>query len=201
MTKIYFDFDGTLFNTDQFYQDFLQICFKYNITNEMINQAKEQLFSSKKFDMDEIINYFSLNYQINPKIKEEIKELYSNKYLFDDVINNLIKLKTKYELFILTLGNFNYQTNKINGCKIKEYFSKIIITEIDKSNLEDIDYLNGIFIDNNPNEVKKYFNKGVFKVIRIRRDLDKYSVKDTDNDINILEYKTLDDISNLLMNN
>jgi len=41
MIKLYLDFDGTLFNTDSFYQDFLKICLEFEITKEMVDKAKE----------------------------------------------------------------------------------------------------------------------------------------------------------------
>ena len=54
-----------------------------------------------------------------------------------------------------------------------KYFKDIIITNKDKSKLN-IDYTNGIFIDNNPLELEKFYNSNSINLIRIKRDTDKY---------------------------
>ena len=85
---------------------------------------------------------------------------------------------------VLPIGYIDYQNRKIKGSKLCKYFQDIIITDVDKSQL-DINYKDNLFIDNNPKELIKFQNRGG-KVIRIRRIEDKYSVIDLDN---VLEYK------------
>ena len=41
--------------------------------------------------------------------------------------------------------------------------------------VQEVDYENGIFLDNNPKEVERFVSVGAKKVIRIKRDTDKYS--------------------------
>ena len=45
-TKVYIDFDGTLYNSDNFYNGFIEICSKYNIEKELFIEL---------FDVDEIV--------------------------------------------------------------------------------------------------------------------------------------------------
>ena len=58
-----------------------------------------------------------------------------------------------------------------------------------KSELENICYDEGIFIDNNPKEIERFINKSVKKVIRVRRPSDKYSKFDTN--VVVSEYEDL----------
>lgn len=191
MKKIYIDFDGTLYNTDSFYKDFLDINLKYGISKEEIELIKNNIFKNSLFNIDVLSDYIIKKYNLRNNYKEEVNKLFNLKYVFDDIIYCLEKLKDKYELIILTYGDYNYQNKKIEGSNLKKYFKDIIITN-NKSNVSNIDYKNSIFIDNNPNEIKKFIDVNAFKVIRIRRDIDKYSVIDIENDVN--EYKSFKEI-------
>jgi len=196
--KLYIDFDGTLFDTDAFYKEFLGICFKYGITKEKIEEIKNEIFSEDNlYDMDKIVDYLINNYGVSSRIISEVETLYSNKFVYDDVIVSLEKLKDLYELIILTYGNINYQVKKINGSNLEKYFTDIIITEKNKSLLNNVDYKNSIFIDNNPKEVKRFVEANSKEVIRIRRASDKYSVKDLE--VEAVEYTNFKDITKDLL--
>lgn len=185
--KIYIDFDGTLFNTDKFYQDYLTILNKYNISSFEIEKMKKELFKNKRFNLDILIDYIIGKYNIK-NLKQEVETLYNNSYVFEDVIPFLEKYKN-YNLILLTLGDIDYQNRKIESSKLSKYFQDIIITDVYKSQL-DINYKDNLFIDNNPKELIKFQNKGG-KIIRIRRIEDKYSLIDLDN---VLEYKNFFDL-------
>lgn len=185
--KIYIDFDGTLFNTDKFYQDYLAILNKYNISSFKIDEMKKELFTNRRFNLDILTDYIISKYNIK-NLKQEVESLYNNSYVFEDVIPFLEKYKN-YNLILLTLGDIDYQNRKIESSNLSKYFQDIIITDVDKSQL-DINYKDNLFIDNNPKELIKFQNKGG-KIIRIRRIEDKYSVIDLDN---VLEYKNFFDL-------
>lgn len=185
--KIYIDFDGTLFNTDKFYQDYLTILNKYNISSFEIDEIKKELFTNRRFNLDILTDYIISKYNIK-NLKQEVESLYNNSYVFEDVIPFLEKYKN-YNLILLTLGDIDYQNRKIESSNLSKYFQDIIITDVDKSQL-DIDYKDNLFIDNNPKELIKFQNNGG-KIIRIRRIEDKYSVIDLDN---VLEYKSFFDL-------
>lgn len=190
--KIYIDFDGTLFDTDNFYQEFLHICLKYGITKDKIDLIKAELFKDTLFNIDKMVDYLVLNYNVSSNIKKEVEDLYSNKFVYDDVVSSLDKLKDKYDLILLTFGEHDYQTKKINGSLLKKYFKDIIMTGGNKSLLKNVDYKNSIFIDNNPKEIKRFMDVGSKKVIRIRRDSDKYSKIDLE--VRVNEYKSFKEI-------
>ena len=50
-------------------------------------------------------------------------------------------------MVILTYGNIKYQQKKIHNCDILEYIKEVIITEKNKSNINNIDYENSITLE------------------------------------------------------
>lgn len=185
--KIYLDFDGTLFNTDKFYQDYLNLFQEYGLDEDLINNIKLKLFKTTKFNLDILTNYLVKEYNLDNNILLKVNNLYNSSYVFKDVIPFLEKNKN-LEINLLTYGEYNYQLKKIKGSNLKKYFKDIIITDKDKSKLN-LDYQNNLFIDNNPNEIKNFLEV-TKNVIRIRRKEDKYSKLDS----NSREYKSLLDI-------
>ncbi len=182
--KIYLDFDGTLFNTDKFYQDYLKLLQEYNIDEATINKIKPKLFKSSLFNLDILTNYLVKEYNLDNNIIARVNNLYNSSYVFKDVIPFLEKYKN-LEINLLTYGDYNYQLKKIEGSNLKKYFKDIIITDKDKSKLN-LAYETNLFIDNNPREINKFLEVSNH-VIRIRREEDKYSKLDS----NSREYKSL----------
>ncbi len=169
--KIYIDFDGTLFNNNKHYHKLINIFKKYNIKEEYINNlTKTKHYKNLDILAKEIIN----NNNLDKSIIKEINTIYSKELIYKDTIPFLEKYSKEYELILLTLGTKKYQLKKINSTNISKYFKEIIITNKDKSILN-IDYQNSIFIDNNPLELKKFYNSKSKYLIRIKRKTDKYS--------------------------
>lgn len=188
---IYFDFDGTLYDSDKLMRKFTDICKKFKILEEDIDTIEQELFTETKlFNLDELANYLSEKYILPPDFLKELENLYSEKNIYPDVYLALNKIKEsqKYDMVILTYGNIKYQQKKIHNCDILEYIKEVIITEKKKSDINNIDYENSIFIDNNPTQIKALKDK-TDNVIRIRRKTDKYSKHDTE--ISIKEYQDL----------
>ena len=188
---IYFDFDGTLYDSDKLMRQFTDICKKFKILEEDIDTIEQELFTENKlFNLDELANYLSEKYILPPDFLKELENLYSEKNIYPDVYLALNKIKQsqKYDMVILTYGNIKYQQKKIHNCDILEYIKEVIITEKKKSDINNIDYENSIFIDNNPTQIKALKDK-TDNVIRIRRKTDKYSKHDTE--ISIKEYQDL----------
>lgn len=188
---IYFDFDGTLYDSDKLMRKFTDICKKFKILEEDIDTIEQELFTENKlFNLDELANYLSEKYILPPDFLKELENLYSEKNIYPDVYLALNKIKQsqKYDMVILTYGNIKYQQKKIHNCDILEYIKEVIITEKKKSDINNIDYENSIFIDNNPDQIKALKDK-TDNVIRIRRKTDKYSKHDTE--ISIKEYQDL----------
>ena len=169
--KIYIDFDGTLFNNNKHYHKLINIFKKYNIKKEYINNlTKTKHYKNLDILAKEIITKNNLD----KSIINEINTIYTNNLIYKDTIPFLEKYSKKYELILLTLGTKKYQLKKINSTNISKYFKEIIITNKNKSKLN-IDYQNSIFIDNNPLELKKFYNSKSKYLIRIKRKTDKYS--------------------------
>ena len=188
---IYFDFDGTLYDSDKLMRKFTDICKKFKILEEDIDSIEQELFTETKlFNLDELANYLSEKYILPPDFLKDLENLYSEKNIYPDVYLALNKIKEsqKYDMVILTYGNIKYQQKKIHNCDILEYIKEVIITEKKKSDINNIDYENSIFIDNNPTQIKALKDK-TDNVIRIRRKTDKYSKHDTE--ISIKEYQDL----------
>jgi len=185
--KIYIDFDGTLFNTDKYIEDVINILNNYGIDKKLFEEVKKNFYiNNKVFDITNILDYFIDKYNIDNDLKYKISSLLNNSYIYPDVIENLkILIDMGYELYLLTYGYKNYQRKKINSSNISNFFKNIIITEKDKSKL-DIDYENSIFIDNNPIEIERFHNSNAKKIIRIIRENEKYS-KDICNVLNVIE--------------
>ena len=187
--KIYIDFDGTLFNSTKLYNNFIKTFNKYNIKT---SYTKNILLKNKNYDTaaKKIINEFNLD----KSIYKELNNIYSKNLLFKDTIPFLEKYYQKYDLILLTLGTKSYQNKKINSTNISKYFKEIIITNKDKSKL-DINYKNEIFIDNNPLELKKFYNSKAKYLIRIKRKTDKYSKLNLDIN-NIPEFNSFTELLN-----
>ena len=188
--KIYIDFDGTIYNSGKLYKNFINIFNNYNIDTKYI---EETLNNSNQKDLDNIANKIIKEKNLNKNIIQELNNINTKDLVFKDIIPFLEKYTKKYDLILLTLGNHDYQEKKINSTNISKYFKDIIITNKDKSKLESIDYINGIFIDNNPIELKKFYNSKATNLIRIRRNEDKYSKLDL-NLFNIPEFTSFKEL-------
>lgn len=169
--KIYIDFDGTIFDSTKLDKLFIDIFKSYNIDKIYIETLIDKI---KNYNIvaQKLINEFNLNKDILLKIDN----IYSKELIFKDIIPFLENYYQKYNLILLTYTKDNkYQQKKVNSSNLNKYFKEIIITTKDKSKLKNIDYTKGIFIDNNPLEIEKFYNSNATKLIRIKRDTDKYS--------------------------
>ena len=203
----YIDFDNTLFETAKLTEKMLttiatvisdetKIDFNEAIQDvkENFNSSFDNIFSyackvSKKYNInsDEIINKININI-------ENCEDL-----VFEDVKRFLEKIKVKENKIILLTftaeGNQDYQLKKIHSSGLTKYFDIMIITTKPKYEL-DINYENGIFIDDNVNDLQGIYEKNPIKAIRIRRKNNKHSKKELNNS-NIEEYESFDEIKNL----
>lgn len=196
--KVYIDFDGTLFDTDRYTKDFMNIFHEYDINEEIFDETKKILFNENKlFNINVIIDYFIEKYDIDIQLRRKIDDLLNHSYIYSDVLDCLNMLVNNgYELYLLTYGDKDFQKMKIDASNISKYFKEIIITEKDKSKLN-LNYKNSIFIDNNPIEIERFCNSKAKSVIRIRRNNDRYSKIDC-NILNNLECKDFYHVVQLL---
>ena len=106
-------------------------------------------------------------------------------------VENLNKEMIKKDQEIQKLGQ-EYQMQKIKGSGIAGFFDGIIMTTEYKFNL-DINYENGIFIDDDPRDLEGLVEKKAIRVIRIRKESNWRSKIDIDNP-KVEEYKDFGDI-------
>lgn len=191
--KIYIDFDGTLYNTTKLYQEFINLLKKYNIKEEYIQNKLNNNYQKNK-NLNTIIKQIIKENNLNNSIEKYLNIIYSKNLIYQDTIPFLEKYYKKHDLILLTLGEKEYQEKKIKSTNIEKYFKEIIITNKDKSKLN-INYQNGIFIDNNPKELKKFYHAKAKHLIRIKRNNDKYSKINLDIN-NIPEFKDFKELLN-----
>lgn len=200
----YIDFDNTLYNTPLLKDAMLnsistEIAVQKNLDKNEIFKKCNLMFNRENiYDIYELAKYFSDKYDVDSKIvidKLNIVILNGEKFLFDDTINFLEKLKKDgHKIYMLTYckESLQFQSLKISGSKIANMFDSLFITSIPKYEL-DIDYTNGIFIDDNPKDLIGLYKKNPKDLIRIRRPENKYSAKDLEN-IEIKEFKNFNDL-------
>lgn len=191
----YIDFDNTLYNTPLLLQKMMKTI--YDCIDNMEESDKDKLYNSKTIDdINHIINDFSKKYGVNNNnIIHEVHNVILNgsSMVFPDSIPFIEKLQKNNNLFLLSYANNNlkYQTAKILGSNLLQYFDGTYITCKPKYDL-DIDYSNGIFIDDNPRDLEGLYSKNPIKLIRLRRKENKYSSIDLS--FKIEEYTKFDEI-------
>ena len=200
----YIDFDNTLYETAKLTS--LMIAAIGNKIGELAGLEKEPIIQDAKDNFNSTLdNIFTHAEKMGKKynvdsasVVNAVNEVLSNgkEIVFEDAIKFLERLKEKeHKIYVLTYVqpiNMEYQLKKLMGSGIANYFDGIIITSKYKF-LLDIDYTNGIFIDDDPRDLNGLFEKNPIKVIRIRKENNKRSKIDIDNK-EIEEYVSFDDI-------
>ena len=188
----YIDFDNTLFDTVSFYNDLKIIMNSYGITNDMIK--KYRIEYNGIYSPLILIDDYIRKGLVDNKIIDEVDILFkkASRYLYSDAKKFLERIKLNNKLVLLTYGDYEYQKRKITPCSIDECFNEIIITDKEKYTL-DLDFENGVFIDDNCKVIKGILSKEPYKVIRIKRRNNPRS-KDILNNNLVKEYNDLDSI-------
>lgn len=201
----YIDFDNTLYNTSLLINRMLNsiaasIQEKNSIDLEELYKECKSMFNRKHiYNIYELARYFADKYNLDSSaLVNNLNNIILNgsDLVFEDTIPFLKKLKEKgHNLYMLTYckDSLEYQSIKVAGSKLTDFFDAIYITSVPKYTL-DIDYTNGIFIDDNPDDLLGLYSKTPKQVIRLRRQGNKYSVKDINNS-DIKEYLNFDEIN------
>ena len=202
--KFYIDFDNTLFNTPKLTHTMLPL-----IANEVWKKHQSLCFDNiyseccSMFNREHCYNIYDLASYFADKYALDLSVLVKNlnsimfdisDFLYEDSIPFLKKLKADgHKLYLLSYAgeNLKYQTVKISGSGISDFFEALYITSAPKYKL-DINYSDSIFIDDNPTDLLGLYSNNPLKVIRIRRIDNKYSSEDIDNP-NIIEFSSLAD--------
>ncbi len=200
----YLDFDNTLYETAKLTTLMLEATAK-GISKKTGKDPKQLLDEAKgSFDStnDNIFSFASnmaKRYNVDSEeIVGEVKKTIDNgeEIVFDDAKRFLERLKENGDkAHILTYvanGNQEYQMRKLIGSGIMKYIDGTIITTEYKF-LLDLNYENGIFIDDDPRDLNGLAAKNPKKVIRMRKPNNKRSVFEISNK-QIEEYTSFDDI-------
>ena len=188
--KIYLDFDRTLFNTDAFFTDLKKII------GSRISQSLFQKYYDKTiikgFNPYNILEEIKKDTSINiSETKKELDKFMNdlNRYVFEDTIPFLEKIKKNYEINLFTYGDLSFQKMKVMHTNIYPFISHFMDTLDNKSENKNINYLESIFIDDNPMVIDDLYQKHPKQLIRIRRKNVKYS--DIDTKCKVLEVDSL----------
>lgn len=189
MSKIYFDFDRTLYDTDNFVDEMLNemasiVCKKYQEVHpeEVIKFVKDKISAKQIFGISSICEVVGKNYGIGADcFKECVEKTLKNgeKRIYGDAITLLKVLSQKgYQINILTYmtkSDYDYQLKKLEGSKITSWIDNIIFTSKEKGSLG-LDYENSIFVDDNPKDLRSLHSAGVKyeNLYRIKRENTKY---------------------------
>lgn len=194
----YIDFDNTLYNTplltEKMLNSIVESAYNQKSINkkELLDECKSMFNREHIYNIYKLAEYFSNKYnlELSPIINNLNTTILSGKDLvFEDSITFLKNLKDKgHTTFLLSysVDSLQYQTTKILGSQLPDFFDALYITNTPKYEL-DIDYENGIFIDDNPIDLLGLYSKNAKKVIRLRRKNNKYSIKNLEN-VDIEEY-------------
>ena len=202
----YIDFDNTMFDTPKLTKAMLT-----TLVNEIISKHDDKNFDETYTECKGLFNrehfysiyalakHFCEKYNlIENEVISKINFVISNTtdFVYPDTIPFLKSLKEAgHKLYILSYckESLKYQSAKISGSGIADFFDALYITATPKYEL-DINYSNGIFIDDNPSDLVGLCSKNPIKVIRISRPDNKYSAEKLEN-LQISEYNSLGDIT------
>ncbi len=200
----YLDFDNTLYETAKLTQLMLESIAKGIAASNgqdvevLLNEAKGS-FDSTNDNIFSFASNMAKRYNVDSEIiVGKVKSTIDNgeEIVFEDAKKFLERLKENgdkaYVLTYVPKGNQEYQMRKLMGSGLMKYFEGTIITTEYKF-LLDLNYENGIFIDDDPRDLNGLAAKNPKKVIRMRKPNNKRSVFDLDNK-QIEEYTSFDDI-------
>ena len=200
----YIDFDSTLFNTSGFIKEILTALSK-EINFQDCNLDAEEIYLEVKkvyakdniYNLNELCKYFADKYNLNEeRLVNSVDNVINNgkDFVYNDSVEflkNLINNGHKINLLTYTLKErIEYQVQKVYGSGLVKYFENIIITTAPKWKL-DLNYSNGIFIDDNPKDLAGLYHQNSQAVVRIKREGNKYSSKSMPDNIEIPEYASL----------
>lgn len=192
----YIDFDHTLFDTPKLTERMLQTIVDFS-KMDIMQECKSMFTREHIYNIYELAKYFASKYKLDTisLISAINNQIYNcSDLVFVDGLSFILKLKERgHKVYILSYYEdvLQYQLAKIAGSNLADLFDGIIITKELKYNI-DIDYTNGIFIDDKPQDLIGLYSKNPKKVIRLKRKNHKYSSDDLN--INIKEYENFDEI-------
>ena len=204
----YIDFDNTLYETGKLTKDVLYDFSKIisNSKNLDLNEVLKNLKNSFNSTVD---NFESFSLSLSQKYEIPYNNFQSilnkriiiegNQYVFPDALEFLKRLKSSNkEVCILTYvaqkENLRQQALKLAGSGVLPYVTEVYNTTRYKFDLE-LDYKNGIFIDDSPRDLEGLYNSGSRNLIRIKKpNNEKRTSKSLNLPIEIPTFESFDNI-------
>lgn len=204
----YIDFDNTLYETGKLTKDVLNDLAKVISASNKLNfkdilSDLENSFNSTLDNFESFINKLSKKYDVKYNVLQnhlqKIILLDGQKYVFPDATQFLKKLKEKNEdvcilTYVAQRKNLHQQAMKLAGSGILPYVTEVYNTTRYKFELQ-LDYKNGIFIDDSPRDIEGLYEAGVRNLIRIKKpNNDKRTSKKLKLPIEIPTYEDFNEI-------
>ncbi len=141
-TKVFIDFDDTLFDRERFIQEYFEriseitgapfdsVDEAYHADGVYVKGYEgpekhlEKLTETYSFDLDAVLS----------KVQKFLSD--TSSYIFPEAQNFLSRLSNKYTLILITVGNPTFQGQKINGSGIVPFFESIKLVPADSYKAE-----------------------------------------------------------------
>lgn len=136
-TKLFIDFDGTIFNTTLLKERSFVELRKSGFNDDELLSAYQAECLDYKFSLDDFLLRLAKIKEFNmPLAKARLEKLHKEipeKFLFADSISFLGKIDhTKYEVNLISMGDVAFQKKKIEDAKISEYFDHVYVIDKQK---------------------------------------------------------------------
>lgn len=135
-TRIFIDFDATLFSTPTFKLDLFEFYRNAGYAEQEVQECYEQECADYKYSIKGNLERLE---KMHPYDQEKVNilmsELYKKvpEYLYDDSVEFLRSIdRNKYEVNLLSLGDIEFQSEKINHSGLAGLFDNVLITEQQK---------------------------------------------------------------------
>ena len=198
-TKLFIDFDGTMFDTASFKDVMFAVFLKLGFNKTDIDNTYMAECMDYKYHVDRNLDRLLKIKQIDEKeAREKVRGIFNKipDHMFDDTIEVLKQIdKKKYELNLLTLGDEDFQRKKVDASYVGKYFDNIYFATDQKWNyLKDIVKENEYFImvddrGDTVEKVKKNFTKSL--AIEINRPGKEQDLMEQENTFDGKEIKNL----------
>lgn len=186
-SRIFIDFDGTMFNTSAMKESIFDAFLRCGYSLADIKSTYVMECMDYKYDpIGQLAKLQKIKSTNQNLALARIENIYKNvpKYIYPDTNNFLTMIdREKYQINILTLGDIDFQSKKVQESGLKDKFNNIYVTDIQKW-----DYLSEIvsekeefvLIDDRADtleQVKSKFNKSLcLQIVRMELDLDDAAV-------------------------
>jgi hypothetical protein len=202
--KIVFDFDHTLFDMSSMHEALEEGITDLGVPIDTYRSAYYKATSWKVFTVNALASQLHKRNKVKPsdvaKAFNKVAEV-SDIFVYPDVHEHVDLMKSDgHELLLLSWGDSDWQTKKIDLSKIKHHFNQVLTV----SNMK-VDALQSwcdegcevVVVDDKPAELRAIHSMYPdFHFIRMRRENGKYSDQDTPEHMH--EAKGMDEVKKII---